>query len=152
MRENRVDVSLLLLRLVLGTVFILHGGQKLFGWLGGHGMEEFIGMMGKMGMPPVVAWLVACGEFFGGLGVFFGLLTRLASVGPIASMAGAVFLVHLKNGFFIEPGKMGIEYALTLLVIAVSVLVAGPGVYSLDAALRGSEKFRVEHTMRPLTA
>jgi putative oxidoreductase len=145
MRDKALDVSLLLLRLALAIVFIAHGGQKLFGWFGGPGLEGFTGSMAKMGMPTMVATLVAIGEFFGGLGLLVGLLTRVAAIGPIAVMLGAVFLVHLKNGFFLE--SKGIEYALTLLLVAVAVLIGGPGRYSLDALLHRGREYALP--MRP---
>jgi len=134
MKDERAhDVALLLVRIVLAMVFIAHGGQKLFGWFGGKGLEGFTPAIVKMGMPPVVATLVAIGEFFGGLGLLAGLLTRIAAFGPILSMAGAVALVHGKNGSFLPSG---FEYALALLILAVAILIAGPGHYSLDALLR----------------
>jgi putative oxidoreductase len=145
--ERAHDVALLLVRLVLAIVFIAHGGQKLFGWFGGKGLEGFAPMIEKMGMPHIVAVLVAIGEFFGGLGLLVGLLTRVAAIGPIASMAGAVALVHAKNGFFLPSGM---EYALSMLILAVAILIAGPGAYSLDALL-SRDRRRLE-VPRPLAA
>src|SRR5262249_11886147 len=84
MVDRRTDFALLLLRLVLGVVFVAHGAQKMFGMFGGHGLSDFSEHIGKMGMPPIVAVLVAVGELFGGLGVLAGLLTRIAALGPIA--------------------------------------------------------------------
>ncbi|HKC23536.1 MAG TPA: DoxX family protein [Thermoanaerobaculia bacterium] len=135
MNERGHDAALLVLRIALGVVFIAHGGQKLFGLFGGTGLHGFTPMIEKMGMPPIVATLVAIGELFGGLGLLAGLLTRLAAIGPLLSMAGAIVLVHGKNGFFLPTG---FEYALTLLLVDVAVLFAGPGRYSLDALLHRS--------------
>ena len=132
MRERGHDAALLLLRIALGVVFIAHGAQKLFGLFGGPGLAGFTPMIEKMGMRPIVATLVAIGEFFGGLGLLVGLLTRLAAIGPLASMAGAIVLVHAKGGFFLPHG---FEYALTMLLLSVAVLFGGPGRYSIDAAL-----------------
>jgi len=137
--ERTHDIALLLVRLALAVVFVAHGGQKLFGWFGGKGLEGFAPTVMKMGFPHVVATLVAIGEFFGGLGLGVGLLTRLAAVGPLVSMAGAIVLVHGKNGFFLPSGM---EYALTMLVLSLAILIAGPGRYSLDA-LRRRERRRI---------
>jgi putative oxidoreductase len=146
--ESRFDVSLLLLRLVLGIVFVYHGGQKLFGWFGGPGMHGFASHM-PAHLPLAVAYLVAIGEFFGGLGVLVGLLTRVAAIGPIASMAGAVALVHMKNGFSMQ--HQGIEFPLTLLVVAIAIALMGPGRYSLDATRQRARGFRLGRGV-PLTA
>jgi putative oxidoreductase len=146
--EHRIDVSLLLLRIALGIVFVFHGGQKLFGWFGGPGMQGFVKYM-PAHLPPVFAYLVAIGEFFGGLGLLVGLLTRIAALGPIASMTGAVLLVHMKNGFSMQ--HQGFEYPFTLLLVAIAVLVSGPGRYSLDAARMRARGFRLTRGV-PLTA
>ena len=150
MKERGHDAALLLVRIALGIVFIAHGGQKLFGWFGGKGLQGFTPMIVKMGLPPVVATLIAIGEFLGGLGLLFGLLTRVAALGPLASMAGAVALIHAKNGFFLPSGM---EYALTMLLLSMAVLFGGPGRYSLDAALsRERSREREVPVSRPVTA
>ena len=140
MNRKSVDVALLLLRWILAVVFVVHGGQKLLGWLGGPGIKGFVGYMGSLGMPAVVAYLVIVGEFFGGLGLAVGLLTRVAAAGIFLQMLGAVFLIHWKNGFFMNWGSVGgkgegFEYSLTLAVVVLAVLLAGAGAYSLDARI-----------------
>jgi putative oxidoreductase len=150
MRERGHDAALLLIRIALGAVFIAHGAQKLFGAFGGKGLEGFAPMIVKMGLPPVVATLVAIGEFFGGLGLLVGLLTRVAAFGPLISMAGAIVLVHGKNGFF-APG--GFEYPLVLLLASLAIVFGGAGSYSLDAAFsRGRERKREVRIGRAVTA
>jgi putative oxidoreductase len=137
MHEERTrDAALLLVRLALAIVFIAHGGQKLFGLFGGKGLHAFTPSIVKLGLPPILATLIAIGEFFGGLGLLVGLLTRIAAIGPLVSMVGAILLVHARNGFFL-PG--GMEYALVNLLLSVAILFAGPGRYSLDA-LRHRER------------
>src|ERR1700683_5065734 len=96
------DVALTILRVVLGTVFFAHGAQKMLGWFGGFGFHGTMGFFTNMGMPAPLAFLIICTEFFGGLGLIVGLLTRIASFGIGCLMIGAIFMVHLPNGFFMN--------------------------------------------------
>lgn len=118
------DLGLLVLRLALAAVFIAHGGQKMFGWFGGKGLEATIAGMAQGGIPAPLAFMAAFTEFFGGLAVLVGLLSRLASLGLLITMLVAVFRVHLKGGFFLPEGY---EYALTLGAIALTLVLTGPG-------------------------
>ncbi|MGA2003342.1 MAG: DoxX family protein [Terriglobales bacterium] len=133
------DVALTILRLVLGVVFFAHGAQKLLGWFGGYGFHGTMGFFGSLGMPAPVAFLVICTEFFGGLGLIVGLLTRIAALGIGVEMIGAIFMVHLQNGFFMnwfgnQKGE-GFEYHLLAIAIAGTLLLRGAGKFSADAAL-----------------
>ena len=99
----------------------------------------------KMGMPAPLAALVIIAEFFGGLGVLFGALTRLAALGPAVIMVGAIFTVHLKSGFFLnwfnEPGRgHGIECNLAYLAMALSLVLTGAGPVSIDALRSGADE------------
>src|ERR1700753_2712760 len=96
------DLALTLVRLVLGVVFFAHGAQKLLGWFGGYGFHGTIGFFEHVGMPAPVGFLIIITEFFGGLGLIVGLLTRIAALGIGVEMIGAIFLVHLPNGFFMN--------------------------------------------------
>lgn len=129
----RIDLGLLILRLVIGAVFIAHGAQKIFQV----GLGNVGGMFGQMGvpMPGIAGPLVALVELLGGLALVFGLLTRLASLGLAIDMLGAILLVHLKNGFFMQ--NSGYEYALTLLGASLALMFTGAGAYSLDAVIAG---------------
>jgi len=133
------DVSLTFLRLVLGVVFFAHGAQKMLGWFGGYGFHATIGFFGHLGMPAPVAFLVICIEFFGGLGLIVGLLTRIAALGIGVEMIGAIFMVHMSNGFFMNwAGKQkgeGFEYHLLAIAIAGTLLLRGAGKFSVDHAL-----------------
>jgi putative oxidoreductase len=133
------DVSLTTLRVVLGVVFFAHGAQKMLGWFGGYGFQGTMGFFEHMGMPAPVAFLVICTEFFGGLGLIVGLLTRIAALGIGVEMIGAIFLVHLPNGFFMnwsgtQKGE-GIEYHLLAIAVAAALLLRGAGAFSADHAL-----------------
>src|SRR5208283_4645523 len=133
------DLSFTILRLVLGVVFFAHGAQKMLGWFGGFGFHGTMGAFTHMGMPAPVALLVICTEFFGGLGLIVGLLSRIASLGIAGLMIGAIFMVHLSNGFFMnwmgtQKGE-GIEYHLLALAMAAALLLRGGGAFSVDRAL-----------------
>ena len=133
------DVTLTIVRLVLGVVFFTHGAQKMLGWFGGYGFHGTMGFFTHMGMPAPVALLIICTEFFGGLGLLLGLLTRIAAIGVFGLMVGAIFMVHLQNGFFMnwmgtQKGE-GFEFHLLVLAIAAALLLRGAGAFSLDRSL-----------------
>lgn len=117
-----VDAALLIARIALGLPFIFHGAQIALGAFGGPGLAGFSGFTHQ---PMAVAALVGYGELLGGLGILFGVLSRIASAGELLIMLGAIFLVHLKNGY--DGTKGGFEHPLTLLLLALVVIVAGPG-------------------------
>lgn len=124
-----------LIRIITGLVLMPHGAQKLFGWFGGHGLAgtgQFF--EGTLGMSPGFLWALIAGliEFFGGLALALGLLTR-----PVA-LAVTIFLlvaltVHLPHGFFWSDG--GYEYPLLWAVVAFGIFLRGGGGYSLDRKL-----------------
>ena len=120
-----VDVSLLILRVVVGVIFAMHGSQKLFGAFGGMGLEKTVEMMGGGVLP----YLVTIGEFFGGLGLIFGFLTRFSAASLIVIMVGAIAMVHGKNGFFQSAG--GYEYNLALIGLLLPIFLCGPGRFSI---------------------
>jgi putative oxidoreductase len=126
--ENRaLAVALLAVRVVAGTIFAAHGAQKLLGAFGGPGLAKTVEMMGVLGYP------VTIGEFFGGLGLIVGFLTRFSAASLILIMLGAIGMVHGKNGFFLANG--GFEYNLALIGLLVPTLIAGPGPYSIGRFL-----------------
>jgi putative oxidoreductase len=129
------DIALLVLRLVLGGVFVAHGAQKLFGSFGGPGIEGTAGFHEQLGIKPAkpMAILAGLAEFVGGMLVVAGFLTPLAALALIAVMVVAIVTVHLKNGFFAASG--GYEFNLVLIAVAVALVLAGSGAYGLDAAL-----------------
>jgi putative oxidoreductase len=130
--------SLLIVRVVLGLIFFAHGAQKVFGWFGGSGLKGTIGYFKQnLGIPAGATVIAAVIECFGGLAVLVGFLARPAALGLIVVMLVAISTVHWKNGFFLNwanaPGKgHGYEMNLALIGMALAVLVAGAGRFSVD--------------------
>lgn len=133
------DRALAILRLVLGVVFFAHGAQKVFGWFGGFGFQGTMGAMTHLGMPAGLVLLIMVTELLGGLGLIVGFLTRIPALGIIGLMIGAIFIVHLSNGFFMnwygnQKGE-GYEYHLLAIAMAAVLLLRGAGAFSLDRLL-----------------
>ena len=134
-RDGIESLAFPLVRIVAGALLIPHGAQKLFGWFGGYGLTatgQFFGE--KLGMHPglVFAFLAGFVEFFGGLALVAGLLTRTAAVGVAILMAVALS-IHVGNGFFWTGG--GLEYPLMWGLVAIAIAIHGGGRYSLDDKL-----------------
>ena len=125
----------LALRVAAGIIFIAHGGQKLFAWFGGYGLQGTGQWMASIGLEPgyLMALLAGSGEFFGGLFILLGLLTRPAAAVLALTMVVAIVSVHLPNGLFMANG--GYEFGLALLAVSVSLLISGAGKFSLDTLL-----------------
>ena len=137
------EFTLTIVRLVLGIVFFAHGAQKMLGWFGGYGFHGTMGFFTHMGIPAPFAFLAICAEFFGGLGLLVGLLSRIAAFGIICNMLVAIFTVHVHNGFFMnwagqQKGE-GYEYHLLAIALLLIVLVRGAGALSIDRALSAGE-------------
>jgi putative oxidoreductase len=118
----------LLLRLVLGIIFFAHGAQKMFGWFGGGGLSGTAEFFEGIGLPGPLAYLTAFVEFFGGIAMILGLLTRIFSLGIAIIMFVAMLQVHVPAFFPPE----GIAYPLANFTIALSIFLLGPGSISLD--------------------
>jgi len=125
----QTDLALAALRLMTGSVFLFHGSQKLFGLFGGHGLEGTAGWMGSLGIPfPAVSATLAGGtELLGGLALVTGLGLRLLSAPLAFTMLAGAFTAH--SGFDATAG--GMEYPLTLAVVALALGLAGPGRFAL---------------------
>mgnify|MGYP006162509873 FL=1 len=125
----------LALRVPVGIIFAAHGAQKLFGWFGGYGLEGTGGWMDSIGLSPgvVMAFLAGAAEFFGGIALVLGLLTRPAAFALSIAMLVAIFAVHFQNGLFMSNN--GYEFGLALLAASVSLLFSGAGKASVDSML-----------------
>ncbi|RYZ79158.1 MAG: DoxX family protein [Moraxellaceae bacterium] len=133
--ETTDNLAPLILRVPMGVIFSAHGAQKLFGWFGGYGLEGTGQFMASMGLNPgiVMAALAGSAEFFGGLALLLGILTRPAAAVLAFTMLVALVSVHLSNGLFMANN--GYEFALALLAMSLSIVVYGGGAFSLDRRL-----------------
>jgi putative oxidoreductase len=135
--------GLLILRLVAGAAFILHGWHKIVHTTdSGTEFIMFNWMPPNSGVPAAMQGLAAFAEFGGGIAWIIGLLTPLASLGLVCTMLTAITTVHLAHGdpFVGPPGKPSYEPALIYFAIALTLMLLGPGVYSIDAALFGRRR------------
>ena len=138
--ETNAGWAALVLRVPVGLILAAHGAQKLFGWFGGNGLEATGQWMGSIGLEPgfLMALLAGGAEFFGGLALAIGVLTRPAAILNAFTMLVAIFAVHFQNGLFMSNG--GYEYALTLFVATAALAIQGAGRYSVDEVL--AKKFQ----------
>ncbi|HEY2897818.1 MAG TPA: DoxX family protein [Gemmatimonadaceae bacterium] len=128
--EKRLDLALLVLRLVLGAVFITHGYGKLFG-MGVSGVTGFFTSIG-VPAPGVFAPFISVLEFAGGIALALGALTRVIAFLLACDMLGAILLVHIHNGY---AAPKGVEAVLGNFGMAVALALLGAGAYSIDALL-----------------
>lgn len=130
----------LALRLPISIIFMAHGSQKLFGWFGGYGLQGTGQWMASIGLEPgvLMAFLAGSGEFFGGLFILIGLLTRPAAAVLAFTMVVAILSTHISNGLFLSNG--GYEFGLALLAAAVSLAISGAGKLSVDSLLSKPSK------------
>ena len=119
----------LIIRLMLGSVMFAHGAQKVLGWWGGGGMEKTLAGMGQK-FPEILVYAASFSEFLGGALILVGLFTRPAAFFVAVTMFVAS-MQHLSGGFF--ASNKGMEFPLTLAMMALATLFIGPGKYSLDA-------------------
>ena len=151
------DAAISVLRLVLGIVFFAHGAQKMLGWFGGYGFTGTMGFFtGMLHIPSVFAFLAIVAEFFGGLGLLFGLFTRVAAFGIFCNMLVAVAMVHHQFGLFMnwtgtQKGE-GFEFHLLALAITVVLMIRGAGAASVDRLLSSPAKNSTTGQVRPLAA
>jgi putative oxidoreductase len=131
--RSAIDLALLILRVTVGVIFALHGSRKLFGAFDGPGLAKMVEMMGPIG------YLVTIGEFFGGLGLIFGFLTRFSAASLIVIMIGAIQMVTGKNGFFLPTG---FEFNAALIGMLLPILIAGPGRFAIGRFLPRSRQVR----------
>jgi putative oxidoreductase len=128
-------LGLLVLRVIVGGLFIGHGVQKLFGFFGGHGLKQTGAFFESLGLRSgrTMALAAGLGELVGG-GLFaLGLVTPLGAALIIAIMVAAIAIVHWRSGLWATNG--GFEYNLVLIAVALAVTSIGAGKWSLDSAL-----------------
>ncbi len=139
------DFATTILRVVLGLVFFAHGAQKMLGWFGGYGFTGSMGFFTNvMHIPALFAFLAIAAEFFGGLGLILGFLTRIAALGIFTDMIVAVAMVHHQFGLFMnwtgtQKGE-GYEYHLLVLAITAFLMIRGAGAVSVDRVLASPAK------------
>lgn len=126
-----MDLGLLIIRLIIGLLFIGHGAQKLFGMFGGYGLKGTGGWLESIGVKPGVfmAFMAGASEFVGGLLFAAGVLTWVGAILIIITMVVGIATVHGKNGLWATAN--GYEYNLVLIAVAVGVALSGPGAYVL---------------------
>ena len=147
--SSDAGLAAFILRVPIGLILAAHGSQKLFGAFGGYGLEGTGQWMASIGLEPgvLMAFMAGSAEFFGGLALALGLLTRPAALLTAFTMLVAIFSVHISNGLFMANN--GYEYALTLMIVSLTLLIQGAGSYSVDNLLtRGTEyspKLQAQH-------
>jgi putative oxidoreductase len=132
-----VDSAALLMRFVLGFVFVGHGAQKLFGWFGGGGIDGTTQFFTFIGVPAphLMAVMAGLAEFLGGLLIIVGLVTVAASLALIVDMVGAIATFNHAHGFFVESPDGGWELNFVLIGLLGALALVGAGTWSIDQAL-----------------
>jgi putative oxidoreductase len=148
------DYTLTMMRLVLGFLFFVHGSQLMLGWFGGYGLSGSMQFFTqKLGIPAPFAFLGIATQFFGGILLLLGLVSRLAALTIIGNMVVAIIKVHWQYGLFMnwfgnQKGE-GFEYHLLAIAVGLAVVVRGSGALSLDRLLaRTSVPAEVENRRR----
>ena len=134
-RSVASNLALLILRVACALPVLYHGSGILFGAFAGPGPQGFAAYQR---LPMIYGYLVGFAQFAGGLAILLGAFERIGSVCVIVVMVGAIYRVHLPHGF--DIGKGGMEFALTVLLVALSLLLSGPGSYAFGRILRGPLK------------
>jgi putative oxidoreductase len=124
---------------MLSIVFIPHGSQKLLGLFGGYGFTGTMESFTSNGMPAVLAFLIIMAESLGSLALLFGFFGRFMAFGIFMVMSGAILMVHLHNGFFMnwfgtQKGE-GFEFHLLAIGLALVIIIKGSGKFSVDRFL-----------------
>lgn len=125
-------LALLVMRAALGSIMLVHGSHKVFG-----GLHHTAQMMGHLGIPSWLGYVVAFIEFVGGILVIAGLLTRLSAFALCVDMIVAIWKVHWHNGMLGSADRPGYELPLALAALACALIFLGPGPISLDHVIRG---------------
>lgn len=131
--QTHAGLLVSLMRLLIGFIFFKAGAGKLFGWFGGFGIEGVTGFFTKLGLPypQFNAYLVGSTEFFGGILMLLGLLTRLVSIPFCIIMLTAIFTAHKDGDFY---------YPLMIFAACLALLEVGAGSLSIDKLLSGKSQ------------
>lgn len=134
--SHAVSLGLLVLRVVVGITFLMHGWQKVSEWGFSGTAQSFEGM--GVPAPAASAAFAIVVELVGGIALIFGVFTRIAGALLALDMVGALVLVHMTSGFFAAEG--GVELVLILAAAALALAFTGPGRYAVASAVpsRGS--------------
>jgi putative oxidoreductase len=122
----------LVMRLVLGAIMVTHGYTKI---IPRGALYNFTHMVAHLGMPAWLGYVAAFTEFFGGMLLILGLLTRLAALATAIDMGVAIVKVHLHGGLTGHAGQPGFEFPLALLAVALMLVFTGAGLLSIDAVI-----------------
>lgn len=146
------DITLLVVRILLGTVIGMHGAQKLLGWFEGYGFEGTVGFFTQtIGLPYLFAVVIILAESLGMIALIFGLFSRILSGSLIIIMLGAIFTTHGQYGFFMNwsgtQGGEGFEFHLLAIGMSLIILLHGAGTFSLDHFLL--KRFPIRQSKRP---
>ena len=134
--ETGEDVHLFVLRVVLGAIFFAHGLRKTFGWFGGPGYAGMMQWFAQHHISAPLAWLALMAELLGGLALMFGSFTRIAALAIVVNMVVATLTPNglFMNWFSNQKGE-GIEFCLLVIVIGVTLILQGSGMWSVDRNL-----------------
>jgi len=135
------DVTLLIVRVVLGSVMLAHGLQKTFGWFGGFGWTNTINYFtGTVGLPSILAAIIILIESVGAILLIAGVGARINALLLVIVIVGAFFVAHLPNGFYMNwfgnhKGE-GFEFDILFWSIAIVLVINGSGKYSIDGLIK----------------
>jgi putative oxidoreductase len=128
--RTRPDFGLLVLRLAVGFSFFMHGQQKVFG-MGIAGVTQGFTQMG-VPLPGVTGPFISFLELIGGIALIAGVFTRVFGFLLACDMAGAILMVHMKNGYLAQNGM---ELVFLLGMMGLTLALSGAGPYSIDAMM-----------------
>ncbi len=138
------DGLLAFLRIVLSIIMFAHGAQKMLGWFGGHGPVWTVEMWEKwFGFSPAITWLVIIGEFVAPILLLIGFLSRIMASILVLIILGAVYIVHLNWGFYMnwyneQNRGEGFEYHILIIAVGICIMIRGGGKWSIDGRLTQS--------------
>ncbi|TLY31853.1 MAG: DoxX family protein [Ignavibacteria bacterium] len=136
-RATSPSMGVTFVRIILGVIMFAHGAQKVMGWFGGSGLEATAGHFARgIGVSTPLFYIAAFTEFFGGIALILGVLSRFFGLGILIEMFVAMIKVHIPVGFFMNWGSTagrgeGFEYNLALLAMSGLIVLAGPGLLAV---------------------